>query len=144
MARDRRFNQRSRRAHESESGKQRERTRVREVATSHEAGRVRAVRELDGPPGDEGADGWSMTSSDCVLREGSGRPTSAGKPGRCRNTGDKGKYGVGRPSGECQATVAKQRKERTKGPPESAEADQQSERSGSEMRLVRLQRRERR
>ena len=48
-------------------------------------------------------------SSDCV-REGSGRPTSAGTPGRKRNTGALVTYDVGRPHEECQETVAKQRK----------------------------------
>ena len=50
-----------------------------------------------------------MTSSDCV-REGSGRPTSAGTPDRKRNTGGLVTYDVGSPPEECQETVAKQRK----------------------------------
>ena len=47
------------------------------ASTSHGAGRVGAVRALVNPQGGKGANGWNMTSLDCVLREGSGRPTSA-------------------------------------------------------------------
>ena len=64
------------------------------------------MRELDYPQGDEGADGWNMTSSDCVLRRASGK----------RSDG---------PPEEFQEAVAEQRKERTKGQSESAEAERQ-------------------
>ena len=68
------------------------------------------MRELHDPQGDEGPDGWNMTSSDCVLREGSGRPTSAAWPLRQRKTGGKVKCDVGHPPEECLATVAEQLK----------------------------------
>ena len=71
---------------------------------------VWVVRELNNPQGDEGADGRNMTSSDCVLRDGSGPPTSAGKPGRHRNTGGEVKYEVGRPHVKSQAAIATQDK----------------------------------
>ena len=80
--------QRSRRAHASESGQQKgtntggrsaKEDKATTAPTSHEAGRVRAVRGLNNPQADEGADGWNMTSSNCVLCEGSGRPTSSWK-----------------------------------------------------------------
>ena len=47
-------------------------------------------RELSG--------GRNMTSSDCVLREGRGRPTIAGKRGRYRNSGGKVKFDDGHPA----------------------------------------------
>ena len=71
--------------------------------------------------GGERADGQNITSSDCVLREGSVSPTSEGEPGRCRNTGLKVKYGVGRPPEERQETSAEQSKGCTKGQKQTAE-----------------------
>ena len=89
------------------------------------SGTCEGVREQNIPQRDEGADGRNMTSSDCALREGSGRPTSAGKPARHRNTGGKVKYGVGCLPQECQETVAEQRDRGTKAQAESAETKRQ-------------------
>ena len=76
------------------------------------SGSCEGVREPHKPQG-EGADGWNTTSSECVRRAGSGRPTSAGKPGRYRNTGGEVNYEVGRPHEKSQAAMATQHKECT-------------------------------
>ena len=69
---------------------------------------MRTVRQQNKPQGDEGAAGLNMTSSDCVLREGSGGPTSAGKLERHRSTGGVLLYEVGHPIAVCQTAVATQ------------------------------------
>ena len=50
------------------------------------SGTCEGVRELNNPQGNEGADGWNMMSSDCVLREGSQRVIEIKGQGqvRCR------------------------------------------------------------
>ena len=52
-----------------------------------------------------------MTISFGALRGASGRPTSASKPGRQRNTGGDVKYEVGRPHEKSPAATATQCKE---------------------------------
>ena len=83
---------------------------------------MRGVRELFNPQSDEGADGWKMTSSDSVLRDGSGRPTSAGKRRRCRNTRGKVKYDFGRPDEKCKERVGQQKSAR--GAPKVTQSQQ--------------------
>ena len=68
VARDRWYNQRSRRVHASESGQQRERKWMEEVAGRTRPSRHQPRTKQDNPQGDDGADGWNMTSSDCVFR----------------------------------------------------------------------------
>ena len=68
---------------------------------SHEVGRVRAVRELNKPWGDEGADGWNMTSSVAYFAKNQVVRPAQGKRGS-RNTGGKVKYDVERPPEQCQ------------------------------------------
>ena len=100
-------------AHASESGGQKgtntggrsaKEDKATTAPTSHDAGRVRAVRGLKNPQADEGADGWNMTSSECVLCEGSGRPTSSWK------RGGEVKYEARRPHEKSQTAFATQRK----------------------------------
>ena len=85
--------------------------RIRPYGTNlPRSGSCEGVREPHKPQGDEGADGWNTTSSECVCRAGSGRPTSAGKPPVLLKNGGEVNYEVERPHEKSQAAMATQHK----------------------------------
>ena len=61
------------------------------AATSRETGRARAVREVNIPHGDEGADEWNMTSSDRVTVAAQRNRCTEGQPEAAQRQRQQGK-----------------------------------------------------